>query len=122
MEDATAGDGASGRPGPAERRKQAGVRAGSGNKAVDKAVDGGSDIADSSDQGGSGAPETMDAESVGGLEVGDRGVVGIAIDPHRAIVFPNRLRELRIAAGHSRLLKFAASIPAIPYIRLSKIE
>ena len=47
---------------------------------------------------------------------------GIVIDPYRSVVFPNRVREQRIRRGHPRLFAFAASIPQIPYIRLSKIE
>lgn len=44
------------------------------------------------------------------------------IDPHRAFVFPNRMREYRQRKGYARLLHFAADIRDIPYIRLSKIE
>ncbi len=44
------------------------------------------------------------------------------VDPFRAIVFPNRVREWRQRAGFARLLPFAARIADIPYIRLSKIE
>lgn len=46
----------------------------------------------------------------------------IPVDLHRCFVFPNRMREQRHAAGHARLLRLAAAIPEIPYIRLSKIE
>lgn len=46
----------------------------------------------------------------------------IPVDLHRCFVFPNRMREQRHAAGHVRLLRLAAAIPEIPYIRLSKIE
>jgi len=46
----------------------------------------------------------------------------IALDPHRCIVFPNRLREQRRRHGFSALLGLSAALPAIPYIRLSKIE
>lgn len=52
----------------------------------------------------------------------ERDLSHITIDPHRAIVFPNRLRERRRAAGFLKLLRFAAILPEIPYIRLSKIE
>lgn len=44
------------------------------------------------------------------------------IDPYRAFVFPNRMRECRQRQGYARLLHFAADIRDIPYIRLSKIE
>lgn len=53
------------------------------------------------------------ADAVGGA---------IPVDLHRCFVFPNRMREQRHAAGHVRLLRLAAGIPEIPYIRLSKIE
>lgn len=46
----------------------------------------------------------------------------VPIDLHRAFVFPNHLRELRRAKGYAKLLPLAASVPEIPYIRLSKIE
>lgn len=46
----------------------------------------------------------------------------IATDPFRTILFPNAVRERRIAAGFPSLLRFAALVPRIPYIRLSKIE
>ncbi|NIJ20854.1 transcriptional regulator with XRE-family HTH domain [Sphingomonas naasensis] len=46
----------------------------------------------------------------------------IPVDLYRCFVFPNRMREQRHAAGHVRLLRLAAVIPEIPYIRLSKIE
>ncbi|MBR0550908.1 helix-turn-helix transcriptional regulator [Sphingomonadaceae bacterium LXI357] len=46
----------------------------------------------------------------------------IEIDRFRKVVFPNRLRELRIEAGHPTLVGFAAHVTDIPYIRLSKIE
>jgi hypothetical protein len=46
----------------------------------------------------------------------------IVVDPHRAVLFPNRIREPRIRSGHPRLFAFAASIATIPYIRLSKLE
>lgn len=44
------------------------------------------------------------------------------VDPFRAIVFPNRVREWRQRAGFARLLPFSGRIADIPYIRLSKIE
>ncbi|WP_242184391.1 helix-turn-helix transcriptional regulator [Sphingomonas sp. CARO-RG-8B-R24-01] len=46
----------------------------------------------------------------------------LTVDPFRAVVFPNRVREARQRAGFSRLLPFSSRIPDIPYIRLSKIE
>lgn len=46
----------------------------------------------------------------------------IVADRYRSVVFPNRVREHRLRRGHAKLLAFAASIPEIPYIRLSKIE
>lgn len=46
----------------------------------------------------------------------------VPIDLYRGFVFPNRMREQRLAHGHAKLLRLAASIPEIPYIRLSKIE
>lgn len=46
----------------------------------------------------------------------------IVVDLHRAFVFPNRMREQRRAHGYPKLLRLSASIPEIPYIRLSKIE
>lgn len=44
------------------------------------------------------------------------------VDRYRSVVFPNRIREQRMRNGHPRLFAFAATIPQIPYIRLSKIE
>jgi transcriptional regulator with XRE-family HTH domain len=46
----------------------------------------------------------------------------VPLDPYRSIVFPNRLREQRRLHGFSALLGLSAALPAIPYIRLSKIE
>lgn len=46
----------------------------------------------------------------------------VIVDRYRQIVFPNRLREMRVRHGQHALLPFAASIPEISYIRLSKIE
>lgn len=46
----------------------------------------------------------------------------VPIDAYRQIVFPNRIREQRLRHGRLKLLAFAATIPDIPYIRLSKIE
>lgn len=46
----------------------------------------------------------------------------IGIDRYRAVLFPNRLRELRLARGRMRLMALSSLLPDIPYIRLSKIE
>lgn len=46
----------------------------------------------------------------------------VPIDPFRAHVFPNRVREQRRRLGFPKLLRLSANIPDIPYIRLSKIE
>ncbi|WP_213982165.1 helix-turn-helix transcriptional regulator [Sphingomonas sp. dw_22] len=46
----------------------------------------------------------------------------VRIDLHRAFIFPNRMREQRRSHGYPKLLRLAAAIPEIPYIRLSKIE
>lgn len=46
----------------------------------------------------------------------------IAVDPFRALVFPNAIREQRRRAGYESLLALSALLPHIPYIRLSKIE
>jgi len=44
------------------------------------------------------------------------------IDRYRSIVFPNRVREHRKHHGYPTLLALAAELPAMAYIRLSKIE
>ena len=46
----------------------------------------------------------------------------LPLDPYRAFIFPNRVRELRRAHGYPKLLALSALLPEIPYIRLSKIE
>src|SRR5690606_24331445 len=46
----------------------------------------------------------------------------VAIDPYRSIIFPNRVREMRVKHGYPKLLSLASVLPEIPYIRLSKIE
>jgi len=46
----------------------------------------------------------------------------VIVDRYRHIVFPNRLREMRVRHSALALLPFAATIPEISYIRLSKIE
>ena len=48
--------------------------------------------------------------------------IGVAIDPYRTVLFPNRIREQRRRKGIESLLMLAGRLPAIPYIRLSKIE
>ncbi|CAN5405256.1 hypothetical protein BH10PSE12_BH10PSE12_14730 [soil metagenome] len=44
------------------------------------------------------------------------------VDPFRAIVFPNTIRQWRIHQGMPRLLQLGTKLPHIPYVRLSKIE
>ncbi|WP_342029263.1 helix-turn-helix domain-containing protein [Sphingomonas sp. CFBP 13720] len=46
----------------------------------------------------------------------------VVADRYRTILFPNRIREQRIRHAQPTLLSFAAAMPDIPYIRLSKIE
>lgn len=46
----------------------------------------------------------------------------IAIDPYRAILFPNAVRERRLEAGIASQLALSALVPELPNIRLSKIE
>ena len=43
-------------------------------------------------------------------------------DPYRHVVFPNNIRDVRLARGQLKLLSFSARMPEIAYIRLSKIE
>jgi transcriptional regulator with XRE-family HTH domain len=63
------------------------------------------------------------AKGKGKRQGGARAAAGdVPVDLFRCFVFPNRMRELRRAAGHARLLRLASTIPEIPYIRLSKIE
>lgn len=50
------------------------------------------------------------------------GGAAIMIDPYRAVLFPNKVREQRRRAGLNSLLMLAERLPDIPYIRLSKIE
>ena len=54
--------------------------------------------------------------------VGSDTVTEPVVDPWRAVIFPNRIREHRLAHGRLKLLAFATGLPDIPYIRLSKIE
>lgn len=46
----------------------------------------------------------------------------IVLDPYRAFVFPNRIREQRRFRGLQKLMALSEHLPEIPYIRLSKIE
>lgn len=46
----------------------------------------------------------------------------VVLDPHRAFVFPNRIREQRRRLGLQKLMALSERLPDIPYIRLSKIE
>ena len=46
----------------------------------------------------------------------------ISLDPYRAFVFPNRVREQRQRGGLLKLMALSNRLPDIPYIRLSKIE
>ncbi|MGF7155029.1 helix-turn-helix domain-containing protein [Novosphingobium gossypii] len=45
-----------------------------------------------------------------------------AIDFHRALVFPNRIRKFRKQLNIGSLLELSERVPGITYIRLSKIE
>lgn len=45
-----------------------------------------------------------------------------AIDFHRALVFPNRIRKFRKQLNIGSLLELSEKLPGITYIRLSKIE
>ena len=60
------------------------------------------------------------ANGKGKIRIGSTGAP--VIDLYRAFVFPNRVREQRQRQGFAKLLRLAARIPEIPYIRLSKIE
>lgn len=46
----------------------------------------------------------------------------IVLDPNRAFIFPNRVREQRQRQGLQKLMALSNLIAEIPYIRLSKIE
>lgn len=50
------------------------------------------------------------------------GTVVTAIDIHRALVFPNHIRKFRKQRNIGSLLELSERLPAITYIRLSKIE
>ncbi|MEG8031328.1 helix-turn-helix transcriptional regulator [Sphingomonas aurantiaca] len=55
-------------------------------------------------------------------QVAPRAAAAIVLDPFRAVIFPNRIRELRRANGLPKLMALSDRLPDIPYIRLSKIE
>ena len=46
----------------------------------------------------------------------------IVLDPYRAFIFPNRVREQRQRRGLQKLMALSNNLADIPYIRLSKIE
>ena len=46
----------------------------------------------------------------------------IVLDPYRAFIFPNRVREQRQRRGLQKLMALSNHLADIPYIRLSKIE
>jgi transcriptional regulator with XRE-family HTH domain len=46
----------------------------------------------------------------------------VPVDPYRAFIFPNHIRELRRRAGYQKLIGLAHRLPGLTYIRLSKIE
>ena len=46
----------------------------------------------------------------------------VPVDPYRAFIFPNNIRELRRRAGHQKLIGLSHRLPGLTYIRLSKIE
>lgn len=50
------------------------------------------------------------------------GHLPIPVDPYRAILFPNAIRQKRQRAGIASLLALSELLPSIPYIRLSKLE
>ncbi|WP_236697450.1 helix-turn-helix domain-containing protein [Sphingomonas sp. Leaf357] len=54
--------------------------------------------------------------------ISDSAQSGLEVDLYRNVVFPNRIRELRIHQGFPKLYAFSEKLPSIPYIRLSKIE
>jgi transcriptional regulator with XRE-family HTH domain len=56
------------------------------------------------------------------VQPGPSAAAAIVIDPYRAVIFPNRIRELRRANGLPKLMALSDRLPDIPYIRLSKIE
>ncbi len=46
----------------------------------------------------------------------------VPVDPYRAFIFPNNIRELRRRAGHQKLIGLSHRLTGLTYIRLSKIE
>lgn len=46
----------------------------------------------------------------------------VPVDPYRAFIFPNHIREQRRRAGYQKLIGLAHRLPGLTYIRLSKIE
>ncbi|MCA1198999.1 helix-turn-helix domain-containing protein [Sphingomonas sp. R647] len=46
----------------------------------------------------------------------------VPVDPYRAFIFPNNIRELRRRAGYQKLIGLSHRLPGLTYIRLSKIE
>lgn len=46
----------------------------------------------------------------------------VPVDPYRGFIFPNHIREVRRRAGMQKLIALSHRLPAITYIRLSKIE
>ncbi|MDF2637927.1 MAG: family transcriptional regulator [Novosphingobium lindaniclasticum] len=50
------------------------------------------------------------------------GPAAIEIDAYRTLVFPNRIRKFRKQLNIGSLLELSEKLPAITYIRLSKIE
>lgn len=78
-------------------------------------------------RGGTGEPFASSSAAPAGADrrlaaVPSRQPAAINVDPWRAFVFPNRVREQRTHAGYPKLMALAAALPEIPYIRLSKIE
>ena len=57
-----------------------------------------------------------------GRSIGDNVGIDIQVDRYRAVVFPNNIRDKRLAGGYLRLFPFSEKLPAISYIRLSKLE
>jgi transcriptional regulator with XRE-family HTH domain len=46
----------------------------------------------------------------------------VPVDPYRAFIFPNNIRELRRRTGHQKLIGLSHRLTGLTYIRLSKIE
>lgn len=68
--------------------------------------------------GGRAGAKRTPGRSASEVVSGDR----VPVDPYRAFVFPNRIRDERRGRGFAKLLGLSACVPEIPYIRLSKIE